>query len=84
MGFNAIGIIMLVVVFVFYMRMIDARAAARQRKHQVTSILEKAEIFESVAQDEHALAVINEGLVSHPENSQLLNKAQELKQRLAH
>lgn len=81
MGFGAVGIIMLVIVFVFYMKMVDSRAQGRKRKHQVQSILEKAEIFESVANDQQALKVIEQGLKDYPENEQLKAKAAKIKER---
>jgi hypothetical protein len=81
MGFGAVGIIMLVIVFVFYMKMVDSRAQGRKRKHQVLSILEKAEIFESVANDQQALKVIEQGLKDYPENERLKAKAAKIKER---
>jgi hypothetical protein len=82
MGFGAVGVIMLVIVFVFYMKMVDARTQNRKRKHQVQSILEKAEIFESVANDLQALTVIKQGLEDYPANEQLQDKAEEITKRL--
>jgi hypothetical protein len=82
MGFGAVGVIMLVIVFVFYMKMVDSRAQSRKRKHQVASILEKADVFESVAKDQQALDVVQQGLKDYPDNAQLLFKAKQISERL--
>lgn len=82
MGFGAVGIVMLFVVFIFYMRMVDARSSNRRSKSQIESILEKAAVFESVDDDENALAEIEKALEKYPENPALLSKASVLKNRL--
>lgn len=78
MGYGAVGVVMLAIVFIFYMRMIDARTKARKTKSQTDSILEKADVLESVAQDKAALKVINDGLKNYPNDSKLLNRKQRL------
>jgi hypothetical protein len=82
MGFGAVGVIMLVIVFVFYMKMVDARAHGRLRKDQVQSIIEKASVFESIGKDEDALKVITDALITYPDNDQLKYKAEELRLRI--
>ncbi len=82
MGFGAIGLVMLSVVLIFYLKMVDARARGRSYKSQVDSILEKADIFESVADDRSALKVIESALQEYPDNARLMDRQQTLLKRL--
>jgi len=74
MGFGAVGAIMLIIVFIFYMRMVDARMKTRQGKDQIKLILDKVAIFESVAKDDDALNLINTSLEEYPDNPTLVAK----------
>lgn len=83
MGFGAVGVIMLLIVFIFYMRMVEARYRNRSQKTDIERILETADVFESVAKDNSALKVIEQALLDHPENRQLLARKAKLISRLA-
>lgn len=83
MGFGAVGVIMLLIVFIFYMRMVEARYQNRSQKTDIERILETADVFESVAKDNSALKVIEQALLDHPENRQLLARKAKLISRLA-
>ncbi|WP_196160241.1 hypothetical protein [Reinekea sp. G2M2-21] len=82
MGFGAIGLVMLTVVLIFYLKMVDARARGWSHKSQVESIIEKADIFESVADDKSALKIIESGLLEYPDNPHLMDRKQILLRRL--
>ncbi len=82
MGFGAIGMVMLTIVLIFYLKMVNARARGRVHKTQIESILEKADIFESVADDRSALKVIESALQEYPDNVRLMDRKQSLLKRL--
>ncbi|MBU2864109.1 hypothetical protein QWZ13_18950 [Reinekea marina] len=83
MAFSMVGGVMLLLVLIFYFRMVDNRNSARQRKSQVQHWLEKAEVFESVADDKNALKTLEQALAAHPEEPDLLEKAKSVRLRLA-
>lgn len=82
MGVAAIGIIMLIIVLLFYWRMVSERNPARKAKSPTEEILEKVEVFESLAKDAEALTYLNKQLESRPADEQLLNKKNALSERL--
>lgn len=82
MGFGAVGFVMLAIVLLFYLRMMDARARGRRQKDSVQIALEKAAVFESVADDRNALKVVDAALVEYTDNVQLMRKRKELLARL--
>ena len=82
MGFGAVGVIMLMIVFIFYMRMVDARMRTRGHKTDIDNALETADVFESVADDRAALKTIDQALLKFPENERLLNRRSVLIARL--
>lgn len=83
MGFGAVGMVMLAIVLVFYIRMIDGRMKSRRSSSEIKGILEKADVFESVADDASALKVIQQALVKHPNQPALLERESILKARLS-
>lgn len=83
MGFSMVGGVMLLLVLIMYLKMIDARTAARNRKSQVQHWLEKAEIFESVADDINALKTIEAAKLALPEEPALTEKEKVIQSRLA-
>jgi hypothetical protein len=83
MGFGAVGIFMLIIVLLFYGRMFAERNPSRKRKNKTDEILEKTEIFESLAKDDEALTFLNEQIKKEPTNQRLLDKRQEISKRLS-
>lgn len=82
MGFGAVGFVMLAIVLLFYLRMMDARSRGRKQKNAVQIALEKASVFESVADDRNALQVIENALTENPADERLLEKKKDLVARL--
>lgn len=82
MSIAAIGIFMLIIVLLFYGRMISERNPARRAKSQTEEILERVAVFESLAKDAEALAYLEKELESCPEDEQLVNKKKALSERL--
>lgn len=83
MTFAAIGGLMLMIVLMFYIKMINKRLSSRQHKSQTQHLIEKAEIFESIAKDKDALKVIEDGLKDYPNSAQLKNKQKALLDKLS-
>ena len=82
MGFGAVGLVMLSIVLLFYLRMISERSAKRRHSSKISAILAQADIFESAANDQAALKAIDEGLREHPDQPELLKRRQTLQKRL--
>lgn len=82
MGFAGIGILMLIVVFVVYMRMINRRFDGQSHQSQVSLLLEKIEILESVGDDRAALKMARESLSEFPDSKALKNKIQLIEKHL--
>jgi len=82
MGIGAVGVIMLVIVLIYYLRMVERRMAGRQHKDQVTLMLEKIDILESVAQDRKAMKLIEQAQQTHPNDYRLNEAKNRIQQRL--
>ncbi|TCS38128.1 hypothetical protein [Reinekea marinisedimentorum] len=82
MSVAAIGIFMLIIVLLFYWRMVSERNPVRKVRSTTEEILEKVQVFESLAKDAEALKYLNEQLQKMPADAQLLNKKEELTGRL--
>ncbi|WP_411743261.1 hypothetical protein [Reinekea sp.] len=83
MGFSMVGGVMLLLVLIMYLKMIDARTAARNRKSQAQHWIEKAEVFESVADDANALKTIVAAKLVLPDEPALIKKENSIRSRLA-
>ncbi|ATX75506.1 hypothetical protein [Reinekea forsetii] len=82
MELGGVGLVMLVVVFIYYLRMVGRRMASRQRKDQISLILEKVGILESVAQDRKALLIVEQAQQSHPNQPRLAQAQARIQARL--
>ncbi|WP_273285524.1 hypothetical protein [Reinekea forsetii] len=82
MELGGVGLVMLVVVFIYYLRMVGRRMANRQRKDQISLILEKVGILESVAQDRKALLIVEQAQQSHPNQPRLAQAQARIQARL--
>ena len=83
MGFVSVGIVMLIVVFMFYMRMINSRFDLRNRSSTITLTLEKVGILESAGDDQAALKMAQEALHEYPDNQLLKERISVIEERLA-
>ncbi|MDO7641715.1 MAG: hypothetical protein MUQ43_01285 [Reinekea forsetii] len=83
MELGGVGLVMLVVVFIYYLRMVGRRMASRQRKDQISLILEKVGILESVAQDRKALLIVEQAQQSHPNQPRLAQARARIQARLS-
>jgi len=82
MAFGTVGIIMLAVVLMFYMKMVDARARLRKKADPIQDIIDVAAVFESIAKDAEALEIINKGLATYVDAPSLLQKKKQLEDSL--
>ena len=82
MELGGVGLVMLVVVFIYYLRMVGRRMANRQRKDQISLILEKVGILESVAQDRKALLIVEQAQQTHPNQPRLAQAQARIQARL--
>lgn len=82
MGFGAVGAIMLIIVFIFYMRMVDARTKDLSKQDPIKDMLDQVEVFESLANDKKALELVNKFLKEHSSDARLLDKKEQLQKRL--
>ncbi len=83
MGFVSVGILMLIIVFIFYMKMVNQRFDQRQRPSQETQLLEKIAILESAGDDPGALKMANEGLKQFPNNERIRERIKIIEHRLS-
>ncbi|MEJ2041780.1 MAG: hypothetical protein P8X74_10045 [Reinekea sp.] len=82
MGLAGIGILMLIVVFVIYMRVVNRRFDGRFHPSQESLMLEKIEILESIGDDRAALKMARESLSDFPDSKELIEKIQFIEKRL--
>ncbi|WP_320826024.1 hypothetical protein [Reinekea sp.] len=82
MGIGAVGVIMLAIVLIYYLRMVERRMASRQHKDQLTLMLEKIAILESVAQDQKALLLVEQAQHTYPGENRLTEARARIQQRL--
>ena len=83
MGFAGIGILMLIIVFVIYMRMINRRFEIQPHHSQISLILDKIEILESVGDDKAALKMARESLEDFPDSKPLRDKIRSIEHHLS-
>lgn len=82
MGYGAVGLVMLAIVLLFYLRMVSDRFSLYRRPDNIRALLDKAEVFESVADDQSALKVIESGLIDHPDQPDLISRKKAIEQRI--
>jgi Na+-transporting methylmalonyl-CoA/oxaloacetate decarboxylase gamma subunit len=82
MGIGAVGVVMLFIVLIYYLRMVGRRAVSRQHKDQVSLMLEKIAILESVAQDQKALLLVEQALQTYSHDHRLSTAKNRIQQRL--
>jgi len=73
---------MLAIVLIYYLRMVERRMASRQHKDQVTLMLEKIAILESVAQDHKAMQLVEQAQQTYPNENRLSVAKARIQQRL--
>ncbi len=82
MAFAAVGGLMLLIVLIFYMRMVNEKLKPHQRETSVDAILSKVEIFESLAKDKEALEFIEDAIMRNPKEKRLIDKKSLMAKRL--
>lgn len=82
MEFGAVGLVMLAIVLLYYLRMVSERAAQRKHSDKVSAILAQVEVFESAADDTSALKTVKEGLQRFPDHPALTARCKTIEQRL--
>ena len=73
---------MLAIVLIYYLRMVERRMASRQHKDQVTLMLEKIAILESVAQDHKAMQLVEQAQQRYPNENRLSQAKARIQRRL--
>lgn len=74
---------MLIIVFVFYMRMVNSRFDSNKHQSQITLMLEKIAILESSGDDRAALKMAKESLQIFPKNQRIKDRITLIEKRLS-
>ncbi|TXR51444.1 hypothetical protein [Reinekea thalattae] len=83
MSFISIGIIMLTIVLIQYLRTFSRRRPVKPSKSEIDAIIEKVAVFEALAKDAEALNYLEKELKQHPNNQKLTAKKQALLARMS-